>query len=103
MALSKDIVKQLNTLFPSVPNIGANVIELKNENYYNKNMLNREGWRSTLSRANFTSLGCGDYFFFKPQASIFNNGSNDMNFHWIGAKVFIIQKHICVVGSIAAW
>lgn len=42
LALSKDIVKQLNTLFPSVPNIGANVIELKNENYYNKNMLNRE-------------------------------------------------------------
>ena len=40
--LSKKIVHTLTSMFPNVPNIGANVIEFKNENYYNKNMLKRE-------------------------------------------------------------
>lgn len=40
--LSKNIVKTLTSLFPDVPNIGSNVIEFKNDNYYNKNMLQRE-------------------------------------------------------------
>ena len=40
--LSKNIVKALTSLFPDAPNIGANVIEFQNDNYYNKNMLKRE-------------------------------------------------------------
>ena len=40
--LSKNIVKTLTLLFPNVHSIGSNVIEFKNENYYNKNMLKRE-------------------------------------------------------------
>lgn len=40
--LSKKIVQTLTSIFPGVPNIGANVIELKNENYYNRNMLKRD-------------------------------------------------------------
>jgi 5-carboxymethyl-2-hydroxymuconate isomerase len=37
--LSRKIVKELISLFPSVPNIGANVIEFENTNYFNRNML----------------------------------------------------------------
>jgi 5-carboxymethyl-2-hydroxymuconate isomerase len=37
--LSRKIVKGLTSLFPSVPNIGANVIEFENANYFNRNML----------------------------------------------------------------
>ena len=37
--LSRKIVKGLASLFPSVPNIGANVIEFENANYFNRNML----------------------------------------------------------------
>jgi 5-carboxymethyl-2-hydroxymuconate isomerase len=40
--LSKKIVQILTSMFLNVPNIGANVIEFKNENYYNRNMLKRE-------------------------------------------------------------
>ncbi|NOR58490.1 MAG: 5-carboxymethyl-2-hydroxymuconate isomerase [Sulfurimonas sp.] len=37
--LSKTIVKDLASIFPSVPNIGANVIEFERATYFNKNML----------------------------------------------------------------
>ncbi|MCF6266128.1 MAG: hypothetical protein L3J57_06235 [Desulfuromusa sp.] len=37
--LSKKIVKGLISLFPLVPNIGANIIEFEVANYCNKNML----------------------------------------------------------------
>ncbi len=40
--LSKNIVQVLTSMFPNVPNIGSNVIEFKNENYYNRNILKRE-------------------------------------------------------------
>ncbi|NRB37728.1 MAG: 5-carboxymethyl-2-hydroxymuconate Delta-isomerase [Pseudomonadales bacterium] len=40
--LSKSIVQTLTSMFINVPNIGANVIEFENANYYNKNMLKRE-------------------------------------------------------------
>lgn len=40
--LSKKIVQKLTLIFPSVPNIGSNVIEFENANYYNRNMLKRE-------------------------------------------------------------
>ena len=42
LGLSKKIVQTLTSMFPNVPNIGANVIEFENENYYNRNMLKRE-------------------------------------------------------------
>ena len=38
--LSKTIVKDLALMFPSVPNIGTNVIEFERTTYFNKNMLN---------------------------------------------------------------
>jgi len=37
--LSKTIVKDLSFIFPSVPNIGTNVIEFERATYFNKNML----------------------------------------------------------------
>ena len=37
--LSKTIVKDLALMFPSVPNIGTNVIEFERATYFNKNML----------------------------------------------------------------
>jgi 5-carboxymethyl-2-hydroxymuconate isomerase len=37
--LSKKIVQRLTTMFPTVPNIGANVIEFEIANYCNRNML----------------------------------------------------------------
>ena len=37
--LSKTIVKDLVSMFPSVPNIGTNVIEFERATYFNKNML----------------------------------------------------------------
>jgi len=37
--LSKTIVKNLALMFPSVPNIGTNVIEFERVTYFNKNML----------------------------------------------------------------
>ncbi|PCJ34624.1 MAG: 5-carboxymethyl-2-hydroxymuconate isomerase [Moraxellaceae bacterium] len=37
--LSKTIVQGLISLFPSVPNIGANVIEFKIADYCNRNMI----------------------------------------------------------------
>lgn len=37
--LSKTIVKDLASMFPSVPNIGTNVIEFERASYFNKNML----------------------------------------------------------------
>ncbi|PCK07569.1 MAG: 5-carboxymethyl-2-hydroxymuconate isomerase [Alteromonadaceae bacterium] len=37
--LSKNIVERLTSIFPDVPNIGANIIEFENSNYFNKNML----------------------------------------------------------------
>ena len=37
--LSKTIVKDLSLMFPSVPNIGTNVIEFERVTYFNKNML----------------------------------------------------------------
>ncbi len=37
--LSRKIVKGLTSLFPTVPNIGANVIEFENANYCNRNKL----------------------------------------------------------------
>ncbi len=37
--LSKTIVKDLASMFPSVPNIGTNVIEFERATYFNKNML----------------------------------------------------------------
>ena len=37
--LSKTIVKDLSLIFPSVPNIGTNVIEFERATYFNKNML----------------------------------------------------------------
>ncbi len=37
--LSRKIVQALTSLFPTVPNIGANVIEFKNANYCNRNKL----------------------------------------------------------------
>ncbi|CAI6152017.1 MAG: hypothetical protein SPLUMA2_SPLUMAMAG2_01344 [uncultured Sulfurimonas sp.] len=37
--LSKTIVKDLASLFPSVPHIGTNVIEFEKASYFNKNML----------------------------------------------------------------
>ena len=38
--LSKTIVKGLSLMFPSVPNIGTNVVEFERATYFNKNMLN---------------------------------------------------------------
>ena len=38
--LSKTIVNDLSLMFPSVPNIGTNVIEFERATYFNKNMLN---------------------------------------------------------------
>ena len=38
--LSKMIVKDLSLMFPSVPNIGTNVVEFERATYFNKNMLN---------------------------------------------------------------
>ena len=38
--LSKTIVRDLALMFPSVPNIGTNVIEFDRGSYFNKNMLN---------------------------------------------------------------
>ena len=37
--LSKTIVKDLAFMFPTVPNIGTNVIEFEKTTYFNKNML----------------------------------------------------------------
>ena len=37
--LSKTIVKDLALMFPSVPNIGTNVIEFEKATYFNKNMI----------------------------------------------------------------
>jgi len=37
--LSRKIVQGLTSLFPTVPNIGANVIEFENANYCNRNKL----------------------------------------------------------------
>lgn len=37
--LSKSIVKGLLSLFPAVPNIGSNVIEFENSNYFNRNKI----------------------------------------------------------------
>ena len=37
--LSKTIVKDLASMFPSVPNIGTNVVEFERETYFNRNML----------------------------------------------------------------
>jgi len=37
--LSKTIVRDLALIFPSVPNIGTNVIEFERATYFNKNML----------------------------------------------------------------
>jgi len=37
--LSKTIVKDLALMFPSVPNIGTNVIEFEKATYFNRNML----------------------------------------------------------------
>ena len=37
--LSKTIVQELLSLFPNVPNIGANVIEFENTNYCNRNKI----------------------------------------------------------------
>ncbi len=37
--LSKTIVKGLSLMFPSVPNIGTNVVEFEKATYFNKNML----------------------------------------------------------------
>ena len=37
--LSKNIVQGLISIFPTVPNIGANIIEFENSNYFNRNML----------------------------------------------------------------
>ena len=37
--LTKIIVQELTLMFPTVPNIGANIIEFENANYYNRNML----------------------------------------------------------------
>jgi 5-carboxymethyl-2-hydroxymuconate isomerase len=37
--LSKTIVQELLSLFPTVPNIGANVIEFENANYCNRNKI----------------------------------------------------------------
>ncbi len=38
--LSKTIVNDLSLMFPSVPNIGTNVVEFERATYFNKNMLN---------------------------------------------------------------
>ncbi len=38
--LSKTIVKDLSLMFPSLPNIGTNVVEFERATYFNKNMLN---------------------------------------------------------------
>jgi len=38
--LSKTIVENLALTFPSVPNIGTNVIEFERATYFNRNMLN---------------------------------------------------------------
>ena len=37
--LSRKIVQALTLLFPTVPNIGANIIEFENANYCNRNKL----------------------------------------------------------------
>ena len=37
--LTKKIVQELTSMFPTVPNIGANIIEFENANYCNRNML----------------------------------------------------------------
>ncbi|KXJ50741.1 MAG: 5-carboxymethyl-2-hydroxymuconate isomerase [Neptuniibacter sp. Phe_28] len=37
--LSRKIVEGLAALFPAVPNVGANVVELEKANYFNRNML----------------------------------------------------------------
>ena len=37
--LTKKIVQELTSMFPTVPNIGANIIEFENVNYCNRNML----------------------------------------------------------------
>ena len=37
--LTKIIVQELTSMFPTVPNIGANIIEFENANYCNRNML----------------------------------------------------------------
>ena len=37
--LSKIIVQGLVSIFPTVPNIGTNIIEFENSNYFNRNML----------------------------------------------------------------
>jgi 5-carboxymethyl-2-hydroxymuconate isomerase len=37
--LSKRIVQELTSMLPTVPNIGANIIEFKNANYCNRNKL----------------------------------------------------------------
>jgi len=37
--LSRKIVQALTSLFPTVPNIGANIIEFEFANYCNRNML----------------------------------------------------------------
>ena len=37
--LSRKIVQALTSLFPTVPNIGANIIEFENANYCNRNKL----------------------------------------------------------------
>lgn len=39
MNVSKSIVKALVSIFPNVPNIGANIIEFENSNYFNRNKL----------------------------------------------------------------
>lgn len=37
--LSKKTVQSLTFILPSVPDIGANIIEFENANYFNRNML----------------------------------------------------------------
>jgi len=37
--LTKKIVQELTSMFPTVPNIGANIVEFENANYCNRNML----------------------------------------------------------------
>ena len=37
--LTKIIVQELTSMFPTVPNIGANIIEFEYANYCNRNML----------------------------------------------------------------
>ena len=37
--LTRKIVQALTSFFPTVPNIGANIIEFENANYCNRNRL----------------------------------------------------------------